>query len=105
MLAVLFGWSIFYFTEPTGFFTFMGRLFAPGLAGFADIEAQILWRQHLVFIIIAIIGSTPLLPWLKIRLKRPLNRIVSSRVGYRASTAWCRVTPSSLHSFVGRIEL
>jgi alginate O-acetyltransferase complex protein AlgI len=81
MLAVLFGWSIFYFTEPTGFFTFMGRLFAPGLAGFADIEAQILWRQHLVFIIIAIIGSTPLLPWLKIRLKRPLNRIVSSRVG------------------------
>jgi alginate O-acetyltransferase complex protein AlgI len=81
MLAVIFGWSIFYFTEPARFFTFMGRLFAPGLAGFADIDAQILWKQHLVFIVVAIIGSTPVLPWLKIKLNRPLNRIASSRVG------------------------
>jgi alginate O-acetyltransferase complex protein AlgI len=59
----------------------MGRLFAPGLAGFADIDAQILWKQHLVFIVVAIIGSTPVLPWLKIKLNRPLDRIASSRVG------------------------
>ena len=81
MLAVIFGWSIFYFTEPARFFTFMGRLFAPGLAGFADIDAQILWKQHLVFIVVAVIGSTPVLPWLKIKLNRPLNLIASSRVG------------------------
>lgn len=81
MLAVMFGWSIFYFTEPASFFTFMGRLFAPGLAGFADMEAQILWKQHLVFIVIAFIGATPVLPWLKKKLRRPLNLIGSSRVG------------------------
>ncbi len=81
MLAVIFGWSIFYFTEPTQFFTFMGRLFAPGLAGFADMEAQILWKQHLIFIVVAFIGATPVLPWLKKRLRRPLNSITDSRAG------------------------
>ncbi len=81
MLAVIFGWSIFYFTEPASFFTFLGRLFAPGLAGFADMEAQILWKQHLVFMVIAFIGAMPVLPWLKRKLKRPLKLIASSRVG------------------------
>ncbi len=81
MLAVIFGWSLFYFTEPAGFFTFLGRLFAPGLAGFADMEAKILWKQHLIFLIIALIAATPILPWVKKVFKRPLRMIEQSPAG------------------------
>ncbi len=81
MLAVIFGWSLFYFTDPSRFVTFLGRLFAPGLAGFADIEAQILWKQHLIFLLVAFIGATPVLPWMQKKLKRPLLQISHSPAG------------------------
>ena len=81
MMAVIFSWSIFYFTESARFATFMGRLFAPGLAGFADGEAGILWKQHLFFLIIAFIGATPILPWLKTRFSRPLRQLEASPLG------------------------
>ena len=81
MPAVIFGWSLFYFTETSRFFTFIGRLFAPGLAGFADIEAKILWKQHILFIVVAIIFATPILPWIKEKMKHPLRRIRYSAVG------------------------
>lgn len=81
MIAFIFGLAIIYFTEPARFFTFMGRLFAPGLAGFADVDAQILWKQHLVFIVLSFIFSMPVLPWLKKKLKRPIRYIACSRIG------------------------
>ena len=81
MLAVLAGWSLFYFTDSSRFLTFWGRIFSPGLAGFADIEAKILWRQHLIFVLVAFILATPLLPWLQRKLKRPLRQLETSRVG------------------------
>ncbi len=59
----------------------------PGLAGFLDIEAKILWKQHLVFILLAFIFATPLLPWFKARFKRPLRQIESSPVGGFLQTA------------------
>ena len=87
LLAVMVGWSIFYFTETSRFFTFWGRILAPGLAGFADIEAKILWRQHLVFLVVAFILATPLLPWLKKKLRRPLENLEASPVGGLLQTA------------------
>jgi alginate O-acetyltransferase complex protein AlgI len=87
MPAVIFGWSLFYFTETSRFFTFIGRLFAPGLAGFADIEAKILWKQHILFIVVAIIFATPILPWIKEKMKHPLRRIRYSAVGGILQTA------------------
>ncbi|MGI6090326.1 MAG: MBOAT family O-acyltransferase [Saccharofermentanales bacterium] len=81
MLAVMFSWSIFYFTEPSKFTTFIGRLFAPGLAGFVDGEGGILWRQHIIFIVIAFIGAAPILPWLKRQLRQPLRQIQNSPLG------------------------
>ncbi|NLZ67198.1 MAG: MBOAT family protein [Clostridiaceae bacterium] len=76
-ISSVFGWSIFYFTDFSRLFTFYGRIFAPGLAGFADMEARILWRQHLIFLIVAFIASTPILPWVKERFygyRRVLER-------------------------------
>ncbi len=87
LLAVMIGWSVFYFTETSRFLTFWGRVFAPGLAGFLDIEAKILWRQHLIFVIAAAIFATPLLPWLKKRLRRPLVSLENSPVGGILQTA------------------
>lgn len=87
MIAVVFGWSLFYFTETSRFLTFMGRLFAPGLAGFADIEAKILWKQHLFFIVVAIICATPILPWIRNKMKRPLGRMAYSPIGGFLQTA------------------
>lgn len=81
MIAVLFGWSLFYFTDWSRLMTFLGRIFAPGLAGFLDIEGKILWRQHMVFILAALIFATPLLPWLKKRLRRPLHQLDNSLAG------------------------
>ena len=87
MLAVFFGWSLFYFTSMERLLTYWRRIFAPGLAGFLDIEAKILWKQHLVFIVVAFILATPLLPWFQERYKRPLRRLESSPVGGFLQTA------------------
>ena len=87
MLAVLVGWTLFYFTETARFLTFWGRIFAPGLAGFADIEAKILWKQHILFILLAAVFSTPLLPWIRKRFKDPLHRLEYSRMGGFLRTA------------------
>ena len=87
MLAVFVGWSLFYFTNMGRLLTYWKRIFVPGLAGFLDIEAKILWKQHLVFILLAFIFATPLLPWFKARFKRPLRRLESSPVGGFLQTA------------------
>ena len=87
MLAVLVGWSLFYFTETSRFLTYWKRVFAPGLAGFADIEARILWKQHLPFILVAMLFSTPLLPLIRKKFKRPLHQLEASTAGGFLKTA------------------
>jgi len=44
-------------------------------------EAKILWKQHLIFLIIALIAATPILPWVKKVFKRPLRMIEQSPAG------------------------
>ncbi len=87
MLAVLAGWSLFYFTETARFITFWGRIVAPGLAGFVDLEAKILWRQHLLFILAAAVFSTPLLPWIRRQFKDPIRQLDHSPAGGFLRTA------------------
>lgn len=87
MLAVLVGWSLFYFTDMGRLQTFWTRIFSPGLAGFADIEARILWKQHILFILVAALFSTPLLHWLRKRLSRPLRQLQTSPLGGILQTA------------------
>lgn len=87
LLAVFVGWSLFYFTKMTEFLTFWGRIVAPGLAGFADLDAKILWKQHLPFILAAAVFSTPLLPWIRKKFKAPLRQLESSPAGGFLRTA------------------
>ncbi|NLB27727.1 MAG: MBOAT family protein, partial [Clostridiaceae bacterium] len=87
MLAVLAGWSLFYFTKTADFLTFWGRIVSPGLAGFADLEAKILWKQHLFFILVAAVFSTPLLPWIRRKFKEPIRQLENSPAGGVLRTA------------------
>ncbi len=87
MLAVLAGWSLFYFTKTADFLTFWGRIVSPGLAGFADLDAKILWKQHLLFILVASVFSTPLLPWIRQKFKEPIRQLENSPAGGVLRTA------------------
>ena len=80
-LATLFGWGLFYFTDLGRFSIFLGRIFAPGLAGFVDFEGSILWKQHLVFLIIATVASTPILQFFKARYQKQLNNLAQTAGG------------------------
>ncbi|HHU06750.1 MAG TPA: MBOAT family protein [Clostridiaceae bacterium] len=79
--ATLFGWGLFYFTDLGRFGVFLGRVFAPGLTGFIDFEGSILWKQHIVFLIIAAIASTPILQSFKLRYKRQLMSLEQTSGG------------------------
>lgn len=80
-MTVMMAFTFFYFTDFSRMATYFQRVFAPGLAGFMDLEASILWKQHIVFLLIATICGLPIAPKVKERYGREWLRFQSTRIG------------------------
>ena len=64
LVAIVFGWSLFYFTDMTRWTAFVRVLFGGG-KGFADSILANQVRSNLFIVLIAIIGATPVLQLIK----------------------------------------
>ncbi|MDD7401015.1 MAG: MBOAT family O-acyltransferase [Eubacteriales bacterium] len=70
----LFGWALFYFTDLSQLGIFLSRLFA--LNGpFMNLEGRVLLRQNFLFLVLAYLGSLPLLPKLKDLVNRKYSEL------------------------------
>lgn len=65
---IFFSWTLFYFTDFAELGTFFTRLFAIN-GQFMSLEGKLLFRQNLLFFIFAFIGSQPIWPKIKSRIK------------------------------------
>lgn len=72
--VTLFGWALFYFSDLSKLGIFLGRLFAAN-GPFVNLEGRVLLRQNLLFLIIALVGSLPILPKLKDLVNRKYSEL------------------------------
>lgn len=61
MLAVLLGWVFFYFTGTADLFTMLAKMFGTGSTLFFNVRAEILVKNEILFLLTAMLLSTPFL--------------------------------------------
>ncbi|MCI9405770.1 MAG: MBOAT family protein [Oscillospiraceae bacterium] len=69
LFAVTISWSLFYFTDLSRLWTFLQTLFGAQGAGLWDIQLEVELLNHLFWLIAAVIGCMPILPWAKEKWK------------------------------------
>lgn len=76
------GWSLFYFTDLSELALFARRLFTLDGNPFSTIEGRLLFRQNIIFFLIAYVLSLPVIPW----LKKQFSAVCDTR--FSASGLW-----------------
>lgn len=73
LLAVMFGWVLFRSDSLAEAFTFLQRLVGSGATGFSDAASRLYLHDNLLLIVLACVGSTPLVKRLCSRLTAKLS--------------------------------
>lgn len=85
--VIVFGWALFYFTDFARLGIFLRRLFCLDGQAFVNLEGKLLWQQNCFFLVFAFLGSLPLWPRLKMRLRGRQPELV-----FRAQPAYLAVS-------------
>jgi len=65
VVVLLVGWMIFYFTDISSAFGYIGKMFGMGELSLVDATAVTVIRNNIWFLIVAILYSTPMTDWLR----------------------------------------
>lgn len=65
IFAVMIGWSLFYFTDLSRLWEFLQTLFGVAGTGFWDVQLEVVLLNNLIWLVIALLGCLPLVPWLR----------------------------------------
>lgn len=88
--VTLLGWALFYFTDLSKLGLFLTRLLA--LEGpFLNLEGRLLLRQNFLFLVLALLGSLPILPWIKDRINRSYSELQIHASYYYLAANLCQV--------------
>ncbi len=68
--VIVFGWVLFYFTSLADIGLFCRRLFCLDGHAFLNLEGRLILKQNLLFFLIALVGSLPIIPALKKRVQK-----------------------------------
>lgn len=69
LFAVTISWALFYFTDLSRLWTFLQTLFGVQGAGLWDVQLEVELLNNLFWLIAAVIGCLPLLPWAREKWK------------------------------------
>lgn len=69
IFVVAISWSLFYFTDLSRLWTFLQTLFGAAGAGLWDVQLEVELLNHLFWLIAAVVGCLPFVPWIRERWK------------------------------------
>lgn len=92
--VIVFGWALFYFTDLSDLGVFLTRLFSVGDIPFASLEARLLLKQNIFFLIFALVFSLPVWPKIKDKIQ-----------GRRSALEWHATTGYAVLSSIQIVSL
>ena len=69
IFVVAISWSLFYFTDLSRLWTFLQTLFGAAGAGLWDVQLEVELLNHLFWLVAAVAGCLPFVPWVRERWK------------------------------------